>query len=823
MMNKYDIYFNALSYICEKRPKTLKEVSINYNITDKKTIDFLIANFIDMELSKEQLELYDNMKLSKNYLLHLNNYNLEEKLNERLDLCMCVALICYFHDDCSINEIFLKYYYDYTNILDKIDFCEEIILEGLQDADVASFFDDENIIKISKRFNILKLGDFEKLSHEMIFVLYYDFLDLFFKPFDSYGKEINISFSYNHQEFEFDNHTINDEEVAYDLNDIYDVFNNKLSEREKLVLYSRIGLNNSFVEMTLEEVGKNLALTRERVRQIEKNAYKKISLRYKLKTIVHRLLKLINYTGYMSFEDISSLYGEYFTNMICCICSIDNINYHYDKKLGCIYDSNIFLNDSFYDSFVGEIGVAISPKKYENLSSFKKRIINYKYRYKDEEKLYFCKGYNKTDLICNLIDNNFPNGIRPGVADDYQKLISIYRNEYDCIDVLSQHTVAAMLQRSDYVLIDRGTYIKRDKVLPLNELLKTRIINYIESNKKNYVFYLDIYNHFNSDMIENGINNFYHLKGLIDPFLPKYYLSKRDYISKDGKEYTTLDTLSPLFREYRNSYEIFTFDDVASKASGIQDSAVFNALYAEQENGLVWISTNKYRYYPDSFINNYDKNELLSFVESTFNVLKLELIYSKKLFSRLKIKDPGLIERLDIESSYHLYYFMKRFFSDVYYFNNSYISKNVIGEITVDNLIIDYMNSHSYCEPSEINGFLNNVGARSVGSYLKLIDEFSDEFIQVNRSRIVKIDTVNIDKNVINTIDNLLTISLKTIDEFNTHSFVNYKFLPKVNGYEWNEYLIAGIVRTFLSDKYEVVADDLQYTLCNYIIKKRRF
>ena len=120
-------------------------------------------------------------------------------------------------------------------------------------------------------------------------------------------------------------------------------------------------------------------------------------------------------------------------------------------------------------------------------------------------------------------------------------------------------------------------------------------------------------------MIENGINNFYHLKGLIDPFLPKYYLSKRDYISKDGKEYTTLDTLSPLFREYRNSYEIFTFDDVASKASGIQDSAVFNALYAEQENGLVWISTNKYRYYPDSFINNY-ANELYQYNQ---NILRL--------------------------------------------------------------------------------------------------------------------------------------------------------------------------------------------------------
>lgn len=823
MMSYYDLYFNALVYIYEKKPKTLKEVAMNYSITDKKAIDFLISNFIDLDLSKKQLELYDYITLSKNYLVHLNNLVLEEILNQRLDLCMCVALICYLYEDCSINEILLKNYYNFHNVLDKIDFCKEIIIEGLLDAEVISFFDNENIIKISQKYNVLKLSDFIKMSSEMIFVLYYKVLDPFFKPFDSYSNKINISFSFHYQEFEFNKHETDDVEDAYDLNDIFDFFNNKLTVREKFVLYSRLGLNNNFIEMTLEEVGKSVDVTRERIRQIESHANKKITSRHRLKEILHRLLKWINYNGFMSFEDVSSFYGDNFTNMICCICSIDNTNYHYDRKLGCIYDSSVFINNSFFDAIIDEIGVAISPKKYDKLSDFQKRIINYKYRYKDDEKLYYCKGYNKTDLICNLIDKYFPDGIRPGVADDYQKLVAIYQSEYECVDGVSQHTVAAMLQRSEYVLIDRGTYIRRDKVLPLNEMLKNKIINYIKSTNQNYVFYLDIYKYFNTELLENGINNFYHLKGLLDPFLPQYYLSKRDYISKDGKEYTTLDTLAPLFKEYRINNKIFTFDDIASKAFGIQESAVFNALYAEQENGLVWISTNKYRYYSDTYIDYHDKNELMSFLENTFNILKLELIFSKKLFSRLKIKNPGLLERLEIESSYHLYYFMKRFFSDIYYFNNSYISKNAIGEITVDNLIIDYMNSHSYCEPSEINNFLNNVGARNVASYLKLIEEFSDEFVQVNRSRIVKLDSINIDKNIINTIDNLITISLKTVDEFNTHSFINYKFLPKVNGYEWNEYLIAGIARTFLSDKYEVIADDLQYTLCNYIIKKRRF
>ncbi len=48
-----------------------------------------------------------------------------------------------------------------------------------------------------------------------------------------------------------------------------------LSEREKLILSKYFGLNNE-EEMTLEEIGKGLGLTKERVRQIKEKALKKM-------------------------------------------------------------------------------------------------------------------------------------------------------------------------------------------------------------------------------------------------------------------------------------------------------------------------------------------------------------------------------------------------------------------------------------------------------------------------------------------------------------------------------------------------------------------
>ena len=50
----------------------------------------------------------------------------------------------------------------------------------------------------------------------------------------------------------------------------------QLSEREQAVIKMRFGIMDDQSDRTLEEIGKELSVTRERVRQIESSAIKKL-------------------------------------------------------------------------------------------------------------------------------------------------------------------------------------------------------------------------------------------------------------------------------------------------------------------------------------------------------------------------------------------------------------------------------------------------------------------------------------------------------------------------------------------------------------------
>ncbi|MDU2360231.1 MAG: sigma-70 family RNA polymerase sigma factor, partial [Campylobacter concisus] len=67
-----------------------------------------------------------------------------------------------------------------------------------------------------------------------------------------------------------------DQILKSDLREQIDDVLSQLNEREKAVISMRFGLLEDESDRTLEEIGKALNVTRERVRQIESSAIKKL-------------------------------------------------------------------------------------------------------------------------------------------------------------------------------------------------------------------------------------------------------------------------------------------------------------------------------------------------------------------------------------------------------------------------------------------------------------------------------------------------------------------------------------------------------------------
>lgn len=98
-------------------------------------------------------------------------------------------------------------------------------------------------------------------------------------PFSEEEESSLLSILKNEDEPSPDNDLIN-ESLQQELKAIL----NSLSEKEKMVLIYYFGINN-FQQLTLEEIGNKIELTRERVRQIRDKALKKLKRSKKMKRL----------------------------------------------------------------------------------------------------------------------------------------------------------------------------------------------------------------------------------------------------------------------------------------------------------------------------------------------------------------------------------------------------------------------------------------------------------------------------------------------------------------------------------------------------------
>lgn len=168
---------------------------------------------------------------------------------------------------------------------------------------------EESYIKINEELNIKEICEKSNISYEKykeLKIIEHRFLN--FVSLDSFmpnedsleligviAAEQETVLGYHNEEYSNPIYVVEKSELVRNIMGLI----NSLKERERQVLILRLGLIDGRVQ-TLEEIGNSYGVTRERIRQLEKNALEKLCLMGKNSRI--RSL----FEGYLTFYDVSN-------------------------------------------------------------------------------------------------------------------------------------------------------------------------------------------------------------------------------------------------------------------------------------------------------------------------------------------------------------------------------------------------------------------------------------------------------------------------------------------------------------------------------------
>ena len=177
-------------------------------------------------------------------------------------------------------------------------------------------------------------------------------------------------------------------------------------------------------------------------------------------------------------------------------------------------------------------------------------------------------------------------------------------------------------------------------------------------------------------------------------------------------------------------------------------------------------------------------------------------------------------EIADFDDEYALFSLIHALFNSDYHFSRPLIyaeNKKIIMSkfdayvsyaLALDKVSIE--NVKSYGRKTNFAGQMN---------YLLFMDYLSDNFVQIKKDEMVSKKVFSISDDKLKNIYEKLDLLFINKDNIDLNAFDGYQLLPSLD-YPWNKYLLAGIIRTYLSNSYEIINTSTSYLNNDFIVKK---
>ena len=320
-------------------------------------------------------------------------------------------------------------------------------------------------------------------------------------------------------------------DLLKDINNLLGIFE-YLEPRYLEIISYRNNFNNEF--KTYEAIGNIYGLSRERIRQLEKSATNKLRYRFiriKAKITLEKVYNYITNSTKLAYITIDTLFNflgdKRKAFMLAYLYNLTNFHIIYDKTHKIIYDKNTTNIIDVLVDIVDVLKYSYTIQEFNELPYSAQSIVKKEFLFTHD--VYKKRGINLAKEIVDVIKRMFPLGFRPSNKEQLDILNAELKKYNFIFDDYNSRELFALLDREDFCLIDRGTYIHKDSIIMVPDSLLDRILIEIKNSIGN-IYYKDLYEQFKNELIELGINNYYYFKGIIDLYLDDDYSKTKDYI-----------------------------------------------------------------------------------------------------------------------------------------------------------------------------------------------------------------------------------------------------------------------------------------------------
>lgn len=540
---------------------------------------------------------------------------------------------------------------------------------------------------------------------------------------------------------------------------------------------------------TLEEIGKNFGVTRERVRQIEKKSVDKfIKHRSDVKKIFYFLHALTNGKSFLTLDDAKNFLDTADAEMLWFFISKINLPisvFYFDEGINAV----VFANENELDEneLIKNLPEIIEEKIFEDTITNLAREKNYPFElikiklskiYKRTEKIFHRGSLSLTFKCGYVLKERFPNGYKIADEISYMRFVRYLKEIFDEKTPVNQRAFESIIGRIGF-LCDRGKYIHPDFVHVPPEIIE-HVKNFIDASDRTAIFYKEIFETLKDFFADTQITNRYFLQGAIKLYNLPYTLRK-DYLTKAseidmGKEFDNfvaergevsaqeIKENFVSFKDFNIAFLIGRCPEIIRIGDGILIHATHLNLYEEDFEPI--------------------KNFLRQNCSTPIN--------SRILFDLFFERFSDFMTRNEIQNHNKLFGILQYMFRDEFNFSRPYISMEDIKNVSNKKILLRILEDMDEIEIEDLVGICEGNGIHYV-SRNYLLDNLRPDFIRVDEFTLMRPESIGVTDEIISAVVESIQSAIEKNGGWQSaQTFEDYEWLPQLE-ISWNSFLLESV------------------------------